>query len=198
MKNRFAIIDFETTGLSPANGDRITEVAVVIVEADNIVDQYQGNAHRALADSLVTAELFIKIKHDLKQQLLLSDIDYKKLQQIQREPLKSFEKISNEIDKTKPKAPQKISVPVNIGQSNLKNKTENGLILNSSIKKMQNIKAYVPDPDITYSTTVSEPPKTFFSAGKLAIGFAVLAVISGFSFFWFLMIVAALAYFNEK
>ena len=42
MKNRFAIIDFETTGLSPANGDRITEVAVAVVEQDKIVDQFQS------------------------------------------------------------------------------------------------------------------------------------------------------------
>ncbi|MHB1052614.1 MAG: 3'-5' exonuclease [Thiobacillus sp.] len=37
-----AIIDFETTGLSPAMGDRATEVAVVIVENGTIVDRYQS------------------------------------------------------------------------------------------------------------------------------------------------------------
>ena len=37
-----AVIDFETTGLSPAMGDRATEVAVVIVEDGKIVDHYQS------------------------------------------------------------------------------------------------------------------------------------------------------------
>lgn len=37
-----AVIDFETTGLSPAMGDRATEVAVVIVENGQIVDRYQS------------------------------------------------------------------------------------------------------------------------------------------------------------
>ena len=37
-----AVIDFETTGLSPAMGDRATEVAVVLVENGQIVDQFQS------------------------------------------------------------------------------------------------------------------------------------------------------------
>jgi DNA polymerase-3 subunit epsilon len=37
-----AIIDFETTGLSPDMGDRATEVAVVIVADGKIVDNYQS------------------------------------------------------------------------------------------------------------------------------------------------------------
>lgn len=37
-----AVIDFETTGLSPAMGDRATEVAVVVVEGGVIVDRYQS------------------------------------------------------------------------------------------------------------------------------------------------------------
>ena len=37
-----AVIDFETTGLSPAMGDRATEVAVVIVDDGKIVDRYQS------------------------------------------------------------------------------------------------------------------------------------------------------------
>ncbi len=37
-----AVIDFETTGMSPATGDRATEVAVVIVAGGKIVDQYQS------------------------------------------------------------------------------------------------------------------------------------------------------------
>lgn len=37
-----AVIDFETTGLSPAQGDRATEVAAVIVESGRVVDRYQS------------------------------------------------------------------------------------------------------------------------------------------------------------
>jgi len=37
-----AVIDFETTGLSPAMGDRATEVAVVVVADGKIVDRYQS------------------------------------------------------------------------------------------------------------------------------------------------------------
>jgi DNA polymerase-3 subunit epsilon len=39
---KVAVIDFETTGLSPAYGDRATEVAVVIVDDYKIVDRYQS------------------------------------------------------------------------------------------------------------------------------------------------------------
>jgi DNA polymerase-3 subunit epsilon len=37
-----AVIDFETTGLSPGMGDRATEIAVVILEGDQVVDRYQS------------------------------------------------------------------------------------------------------------------------------------------------------------
>lgn len=37
-----AVIDFETTGLSPAQGDRATEIAVVILENGKIEDRYQS------------------------------------------------------------------------------------------------------------------------------------------------------------
>jgi DNA polymerase III subunit epsilon len=37
-----AVIDFETTGLSPTMGDRATEIAVVIVEGDQVVDRFQS------------------------------------------------------------------------------------------------------------------------------------------------------------
>jgi DNA polymerase-3 subunit epsilon len=39
-----AVIDFETTGLSPAMGDRATEIAIVLVdqESGNIVDRFQS------------------------------------------------------------------------------------------------------------------------------------------------------------
>lgn len=37
-----AVIDFETTGLSPAQGDRATEIAAVILEEGRVVDRYQS------------------------------------------------------------------------------------------------------------------------------------------------------------
>ena len=37
-----AVIDFETTGLSPAMGDRATEIAAVIMEDGKVVDRYQS------------------------------------------------------------------------------------------------------------------------------------------------------------
>ena len=37
-----AVIDFETTGMSPAQGDRATEIAAVIVADGRVVDHYQS------------------------------------------------------------------------------------------------------------------------------------------------------------
>jgi DNA polymerase-3 subunit epsilon len=37
-----AVIDFETTGLSPDHGDRATEIAAVIVQDGKVVDRYQS------------------------------------------------------------------------------------------------------------------------------------------------------------
>lgn len=37
-----AVIDFETTGLSPSMGDRATEIAIVILEGERVVDRYQS------------------------------------------------------------------------------------------------------------------------------------------------------------
>lgn len=37
-----AVIDFETTGLSPAMGDRATEVAIVLVDNGCVVDRFQS------------------------------------------------------------------------------------------------------------------------------------------------------------
>lgn len=40
--SRIAVIDFETTGLSPAMGDRATEVAIVLLEDGQVVDRFQS------------------------------------------------------------------------------------------------------------------------------------------------------------
>jgi DNA polymerase-3 subunit epsilon len=37
-----AVIDFETTGLSPAQGDRATEIAAVLMRDGQVVDRYQS------------------------------------------------------------------------------------------------------------------------------------------------------------
>jgi DNA polymerase-3 subunit epsilon len=198
MSNRFAVIDFETTGMSPNSGDRITEVAIVIVEAGKVVDQYdslvntgksipyqiqnltgitnqmvadappaseiipeihefvgnstlvahnasfdsrffhaemyksgisvnvdfvctlllsrrlypslanhklatlaqhhriefKGKSHRALADALVTAELFIKISKDLKQHLSVPKLSPQQYLNSQKQPLRSFSSVA--------------------------------------------------------------------------------------------------------
>ncbi len=38
--NTIAVIDFETTGLSPDHGDRATEVAIVRVKSGRVVDRH--------------------------------------------------------------------------------------------------------------------------------------------------------------
>jgi len=40
MNNKFAIVDIETTGNSPKNGDRIIQIAIVVMENETIVDQF--------------------------------------------------------------------------------------------------------------------------------------------------------------
>ena len=42
MSKTTAVIDFETTGLSPGMGDRATEIAVCLVEDGRIVDRFQS------------------------------------------------------------------------------------------------------------------------------------------------------------
>jgi DNA polymerase-3 subunit epsilon len=40
--NPIAVIDFETTGLSPAMGDRATEIAIVMLEGTEVVGRFQS------------------------------------------------------------------------------------------------------------------------------------------------------------
>lgn len=42
---RIAVVDFETTGISPQMGDRATEVAIVLMEAGRVVDRFQSLMH---------------------------------------------------------------------------------------------------------------------------------------------------------
>lgn len=51
-----AVLDFETTGLSPSRGDRATEIAVILLRNGEIVDRYQSlmNAGRHIPSQLVS------------------------------------------------------------------------------------------------------------------------------------------------
>ncbi|WP_321889699.1 3'-5' exonuclease [Paraburkholderia bannensis] len=51
-----AVLDFETTGLSPNLGDRATEIAVIFLRDGQIVDRYQSlmNAGRRVPSDVVT------------------------------------------------------------------------------------------------------------------------------------------------
>ena len=40
--DRIAIIDFETTGMSPAHGTRAAEVGIVVIEGGRMVDSFQS------------------------------------------------------------------------------------------------------------------------------------------------------------
>jgi len=42
MTSKFAVIDFETTGLSPHQGDRAIEIGVALFDGDRVVDTYQS------------------------------------------------------------------------------------------------------------------------------------------------------------
>lgn len=50
-----AVLDFETTGLSPTQGDRATEIAVILLRDGRIVDRYQSlmNAGRRIRSDVV-------------------------------------------------------------------------------------------------------------------------------------------------
>lgn len=54
--HKYAVIDLETTGLSPNHGDRITEIGIVILENGIIVDQYESfiNPERNIPDDVVS------------------------------------------------------------------------------------------------------------------------------------------------
>lgn len=42
MRSTIAVIDFETTGMTPAQGARATEVAIVLVQDGQVVDRFQS------------------------------------------------------------------------------------------------------------------------------------------------------------
>jgi len=53
--NTIAVIDFETTGISPGMGDRATEVAIVLLENGQVVDRFQSLMNAGLrVNSFIT------------------------------------------------------------------------------------------------------------------------------------------------
>lgn len=42
MSSAIAVIDFETTGMTPAQGARATEIAIVLLEQGHVVDRFQS------------------------------------------------------------------------------------------------------------------------------------------------------------
>ncbi|HNC97410.1 MAG TPA: 3'-5' exonuclease [Myxococcota bacterium] len=55
--SRYAVLDFETTGLSPDMGDRATEIAVVLVENGEVVDRYASLMNAGVHVSAFITEL---------------------------------------------------------------------------------------------------------------------------------------------
>ena len=51
-----AVLDFETTGLSPSRGDRATEIAVILLRDGEIVERFQSlmNAGRRIPSQVVS------------------------------------------------------------------------------------------------------------------------------------------------
>ncbi|HEY9097212.1 MAG TPA: 3'-5' exonuclease [Hydrogenophaga sp.] len=49
LNPRIAVIDFETTGMTPTLGDRATEVAIVLTEGGRIVDRFQSLMNAGVA-----------------------------------------------------------------------------------------------------------------------------------------------------
>lgn len=45
MPSPIAVIDFETTGMTPAQGSRATEVGIVLIEGERVVDRFQSLMH---------------------------------------------------------------------------------------------------------------------------------------------------------
>ena len=69
-----AVIDFETTGLSPAMGDRATAVAIVLVDYHRPPEA--GRAHWAMTDAEMAASLLGQIQHDLRTRHRIASADH--------------------------------------------------------------------------------------------------------------------------
>ena len=63
--DRFAVIDFETSGLSPGGGDRAIEIGIALLEGGVIVDTYQS-----LMNTSVELSYFIKELTGISQSMV--------------------------------------------------------------------------------------------------------------------------------
>lgn len=63
--NPIAVIDFETTGLSPTMGDRATEIAIVMLEGDQVVGRFQS-----LMNAGVRVSAFIEAYTGISNQMI--------------------------------------------------------------------------------------------------------------------------------
>ena len=63
-----AVIDFETTGLSPTMGDRATEVAIVLVQDGQVVDRFQS-----LMNAGVRIPAFIESLTGISNKMIAAD-----------------------------------------------------------------------------------------------------------------------------
>ncbi|WP_054859378.1 exonuclease domain-containing protein [Gracilibacillus sp. JCM 18860] len=59
---KFVVIDVETTGHSPAKGDKIIEIGIVVIENDQIVKQYNQliNPKSGIPPIYYTINLYIR------------------------------------------------------------------------------------------------------------------------------------------
>jgi DNA polymerase III epsilon subunit-like protein len=110
----------------------------------------QGKSHRALADALVTAELFIKISHDLQAHLSSSNLTPHHYLHSQKQPLNSFLKPLRRTDvpSIKPQTAEVKSLIVHAPQESPQAKPINNATGDKSANKA-----------ITESSAVSEPKR---------------------------------------
>lgn len=72
--NRYTIIDFETTGNSPKNGDRIIQIGMAIVEDGTIVDRYSSFVNPEQPIPLFIQQLTGITDDDLKDAPLFEEV----------------------------------------------------------------------------------------------------------------------------
>ena len=65
MTDKFAVIDFETTGLSPHQGDRAIEIGVAFFDGERVIDTYQS-----LMNPGVEVPYFIEDLTGISQQMV--------------------------------------------------------------------------------------------------------------------------------
>ena len=67
LLSAIAVIDFETTGLSPAQGDRATEIAIVVLDGATVVDRFHS-----LMNAGVRISPFIEAYTGISNEMILA------------------------------------------------------------------------------------------------------------------------------